>query len=379
MLGSNGDCLYATAVARQIKQDYPDCHLTWAIASLCRSVLVNNSDVDEIWELPIANWLEMERAWYLFEIEAHQLADAGRFDHVFLPQIWPGRFANYDGTVRPSVFRNFGRPMNVPIDVTIELDEQEKAAVDEWFSKSPAADASQVILLEYSSKSGQSFMTIERALELAEAITAERQKAVVIISGHNAATFVNPRIIPADSLSIRQTARLTHHIDLFVGCGSGLTVAATAGAAKPGLPNIQILRRYTSVYASFRHDFGYFRKPTNHFMELTSEDLDHLRTAVLAALVDGFECAKSRYDDPVPLTFDWYFTQIQMMLIELGHYADAMHSLLITADRFGWDPALRRFGRYLIFPFLDDDPRSKLPHRRDEVDRLKAGLDSGSS
>ena len=31
-LYSNGDCLYATAVARQIKQDFPGSHLTWAIA-----------------------------------------------------------------------------------------------------------------------------------------------------------------------------------------------------------------------------------------------------------------------------------------------------------------------------------------------------------
>ena len=378
MLGSNGDCLYATAIARQIKRDFADCHLTWAIGSLCRNVIVNNSDVDEVWEISMANWDEMERAWQLFEIEAHGLLAAGHFDHVFLTQISPARFANYDGTVRPSIFRNFGRPIKVPVDVTIQLDEAEIAAVDDWFVKSPAADASQIVLFECSSKSGQSFMTIEQGLQLAKAIASKRPKVVVIISSHEATALENPRIISAGKLSIRQTARLTHYVDLFVGCGSGLTVAATSGVAKPGLPNIQILRRYTSVYASFRHDFAYFGKPTSQFMELTTEDPEHLGNAVSQVLVDGFEAAKAAYDDPVPLTFDWYIDHIRMMLIDIGRYADAMHSLLVTAERYGWDPALQKFGRYFVLPFLDDDPRARLPHRRAEVEMLKAGIGQGS-
>src|ERR1700733_14182200 len=96
MLGSNGDCLYATAIARQIKKDFPDCHLTWAIGSLSKSVLANNPDVDELWEIPLAAWADQERAWHLIEIEAYELASSGRFDHIFLTQISPGRFANYD-------------------------------------------------------------------------------------------------------------------------------------------------------------------------------------------------------------------------------------------------------------------------------------------
>src|SRR5512138_3038540 len=36
-LEANGDCVYATTVARQIKTDNPDCHLTWAIGSRCRN------------------------------------------------------------------------------------------------------------------------------------------------------------------------------------------------------------------------------------------------------------------------------------------------------------------------------------------------------
>jgi hypothetical protein len=374
MLGSNGDCMYATAIARQIKQDFPGCHITWAVSSLSRSVLANNPDIDTVWEIPLASWNDMDRAWRLFEIDAHSLASSGQFDHVFLTQISPARFANYDGTIRPSIFRNFPRPITVPVDVTINLDAEETAAVSAWFAGSPAADAAEVVLCECSSKSGQSFMNIERALELAEGITAARRKTVVIISTHEPLVTSNPRIISGGSLSIRQTAKLTHHVDLFVGCGAALTVAATSGTAKPGLPNIQVLRRHTSVYASFRHDFAHFGKPTGQFMELTSEDSDHLRAAVLASLGDGFEAAKAAFDDPVPLTFDWYLELISMMLIDWGRYVDAAHSLLVTAQRYGWHPALRRFGRHLVLPFLDDDPRSRLPHRRAEAEQLRAAI-----
>jgi hypothetical protein len=373
-LTSNGDCLYATAIARQIKQNFPGCHLTWAISSLCRNVLVNNPDVDEVWELPMADWSAMRSAWTLFEREAHDLADAGQFDHVFLTQIAPARFANYDGTVRPSIFRNFGSPLTVPIDVTINLKPEERAAVDAWFAGTPAADASQVVLFECSSKSGQSFVTLPGALALAEEITRARRRTAVIVSTHERFECDNPRIVCGDTLSIRQVARLTDHVDLFVGCGSGLTVAATSEAAKPGLPNIQILRRATSVYASFRHDFTHFGKPTAHFMELTSEDPAHLAKALIAALSDDFASAQARYDDPVPLDFEWYLQIIQQNLVDVGRYVEAMQSLLITTDRYGWHPDLRRFGRYFVLPFIKDDPRAALTHRRVEVERFRAGL-----
>ena len=139
--------LAGQAIARQIKHDFPGCQLTWAVSSRCRKVLFNNPDIDTLWEIPLESWSEMDRTWQLFEIEAHSLASSGHFDHVFLTQISPARFANYDGTVRPSLFRNYPRQISVPVDVTINLDAEEKAAVDAWFAASPAADASQVVPL----------------------------------------------------------------------------------------------------------------------------------------------------------------------------------------------------------------------------------------
>ena len=47
-LYSNGDCLYATAVARQIKTDHPGCRLTWVIADFCKDIIAGNPYVDEV-------------------------------------------------------------------------------------------------------------------------------------------------------------------------------------------------------------------------------------------------------------------------------------------------------------------------------------------
>ncbi len=244
--------------------------------------------------MPQSSWSDMEQSWMLFEIEARQLADSGRFDQVFLTQISPARFCNYDGTIRPSIFRNYGPPVTVPVEVTINLSKEEEAQVDSWFQSSPASAASKVaVLCECSSKSGQSFMTVDLALQVAQRVTAAHRNVVVIVSTHEALPIEHPRIISGGALSIRQTARLTEFVDLYVGCGSGLTVAATSSAAKPGLPNIQILKRSTSVYASFRHDFAYFGKPTGHFLELTSEDPEHLSKVVVAALSNGFAAARA--------------------------------------------------------------------------------------
>ena len=52
-LGANGDCLYATILARQLRQDYPKATITWAISDRSASLLTNNPHVDEVWKIPV--------------------------------------------------------------------------------------------------------------------------------------------------------------------------------------------------------------------------------------------------------------------------------------------------------------------------------------
>ena len=53
-LGSNGDCLFVTTIAKQIKEiDYPGCNLTWMIGSNCSHIIENNHFIDDKIIIPI--------------------------------------------------------------------------------------------------------------------------------------------------------------------------------------------------------------------------------------------------------------------------------------------------------------------------------------
>lgn len=375
-LGSNGDCLYATTIARQIKHDFPDCHLTWAISSLCKGVIENNPHVDAVWEIQVPSWSDLDAAWNAFEAEASRELARGRFDHIFLTQICPNRFGNYDGTVRPSIFRNYPRPITVPIETVIQLTDSEKQKVASWVEAKGLTNFEKVVIFECSSKSGQSFMTPALAADIARLVVKSHPDIAFVLSTHEPVTSDLPQVIHGGELSMRETAALTHHADLFVGCGSGLTVVATSGAAKPRLPNIQVLKRSTSVYASFKHDFEYFGKSSAHFLETTQSSPEHLVRTIIAALTDGISHARQQFGEEIPLDFHWYFELIDMMLLQKRQYIEAANSLIVTIERYGRRPDLLRFANALVRPFVELDPCSGYPRGREIIDRLKAVLAS---
>ena len=115
-LGANGDCMYATILARQLRHDNPDAHIVWGVSSQCVGLLKNNPHIDEIWEIPIQGWDQHEMMWRVFEREAVRRYLRREFDEILLSQIWPNNFQNFDGTVRPSILRSLGRPITVPIE-----------------------------------------------------------------------------------------------------------------------------------------------------------------------------------------------------------------------------------------------------------------------
>jgi hypothetical protein len=373
-LGSNGDCLYATTIARQIKHDFPGCHLTWAISSLCRRVILNNPDVDEVWELPVDHWGDMDRQWRAFEAEAWKRVAKGDFDRAFMTQICPNYFHNYDGTIRPSQFRNYPGPITVPVETVIEVTLEERERVEEWVWTHNVDAYAKAVLFECSSKSGQSFMTPALALKIATRVIEQEPDVCFILSTHEPLKAGHPQIVHGGALSLRETAALTHHVDLFVGCGSGVTVVATSGGAKPALPNIQVLEKDTSVFASFKHDFDYFNKPSGHFLEITRNDADRLANAVRVSLMEGLPAAEARFGDRLQLDFTWYFELIDRMLLRERRYIDAAHSLLVTAGRYGWRNDLLGFGQAFILPFLDLDDGRIFPNRRNLIERFQQAL-----
>ncbi len=368
-LGSAGDCLYATILARQIKEDYPSCHLTWAISSQSRQVLECNPHVNEIWEWNTPDWLVHEAAWYALESAVLRIQGGSNpFDKVVLSQIWPNNFRNYDGTIRPSVLRAYDRPITVPIDSVIALSDRELERVEHFVRSNNISSYSHRILFECSSKSGQSFVTPQYCLEITRTLTKRLKDCCFIYSTHEPIRSELPNVFSAHELGVRENAALTHHCSHFVGCGSGLTVAATSGAAKE-LPNIQLLSTRTSVYASFFHDFQYWEKPTERFIEMGDAPASVVADAIYTCCQNGLDVARAAYHRPLPLTFDFYFELIERWLVSRCNYLDALASLCVTGQRYGWDQRLIHYARKRVLPLARYDPLNMDPRTREQAER----------
>jgi hypothetical protein len=378
-LGSNGDCLYATTVARQIKIDYPKCHLTWAISSLARRVIDNNPDVDDVWEIPLTQWEDMSSAWWEFRTEALFRHSRGEFDRIFLTQISPDNFRNYDGTIRPSIFRGYPHPITAPVESIIVLTEEETEKVDGWLRRSNVSHADKIVLFECSSKSGQSFVTPQLAIEAARHARCRDPGLGFILSSHCVIDSGDPLIVSGADLSLRETVRLTHKANLFVGCGSGVTAVATSAAAKPDLPNIQWLDASTSVYGSFCHDFSYFGKKTDHFIEMTTPDPVVIADAIVSSIRDGVETARSRFGENIEIQFSLYRKFIDLFALRKGRYLDAANSLRLTAERYGWTDELLDFAEKFVSPLLRYDLLYRHRHRAAELQAYHDSLAAAQS
>lgn len=354
-LNSNGDCLYATILARQIKADYPECELTWAISSQCRHILIGNPHVDHIWEIQAAALSDREMSWWGFAEAVLRIQTGPEpFDRVILSQIWPANFRNYDGTIRASMLRAYAGTITVPIESVIVLQAHEIQRVERYIDQCGIRRYTHRILFECSSTSGQSYVTPDFAIEVAERICSELADCCFIISTHEPIAPTNPRIFSAREIGMRENAHLTHACTLFVGCGSGLTVVATSTAAKT-LPTIQLLSSRTSMYASFCHDFEFFNKSTERFIEMGDAAAETVVSAIIACCREGLVAARATYHKPLPLIFDFYLELIDQWLVQRGHYFDALESLSVTADRYGWRDELIGFAKERVIPSMHLD------------------------
>ncbi|QBR71729.1 hypothetical protein CU048_11085 [Beijerinckiaceae bacterium] len=372
-LGANGDCLYATILARQLRKDHPGACIVWAISSQCAGLLANNPYVDEVWTIPILGWDHHETMWRVFEREALARYVRREFDHMLLSQIWPNNFRNFDGTVRPSILRSYGRPITVPIENVIDLTQEEIGRVETFVRKHRLKESGPNILFECSSKSGQSFVTPDLAVEVARHLYEILPQARVLFSTHLPMEIEDKHSVFAGPVSLREVAHLTHYCHLFVGAGSGGSVVASSTAAKP-LPMVQLLSASTSVFASFAHDFDYFKIKDRQILELTVEDPGRIAACIAAACTDGISAAIDAYDSRIPVRFEHYFSLITQMLLDRHRYLDAGRSLMVTAARYGWRPELVEFGRNHIVDRMPLDPSWLFSYNRRIRDELQTHL-----
>jgi hypothetical protein len=272
-LVSNGDCLMATTVARQIKQDFPGCHLTWAIARSCKQVLANNPFVDEVWAIEHGPYEDVYGdVWRRTRAESMRRKAAGQFDHVFFTQLYPDNIDNFDGTTRSSIFRSYPGKITVPVAPVLELADAEVERVADFAKRHRLADYGNVVLFESSPASGQSFITPDKAMVISRELLVGRADTAVILSSAKAFHSDNPAVIDGSALSLRENAELSKYCTLLLGCSSGITWLLTTEWAKK-LPTIQLLRPTPGWYAfaSVKYDHQFWGLPHDHVLETDVE------------------------------------------------------------------------------------------------------------
>ena len=345
-LASFGDCLYVTTLAKQIKFDYPDCHLTWAIGSMYSSILKNNPHVDEVWEVPLHSRDEVFQIWDEFQQTAIDKYKKGEFDQIFLTQIChaPENFRTYDGTLRSSIFRFYGKPITVDVSPVIHLSQEEVENVHQFAKIHNLTENTNVILFECSAKSEQSFVTEEFAIKLAIKIADQLPNWKILLSSNIKipTIYQSLNIIDASSLSFRENAELTKYCSLLVGGSSGISWLTTSDWAKKS-PMIQLLRADKSMYASFIYDHQYQGLSVDHIIEIQDSTVEYVLSCILTFANEGFPTARSIYHQQIQLDFTFYWKTIISILYRKKlnkRFRQFFSSLFYTIQRYGLHPNL---------------------------------------
>jgi ADP-heptose:LPS heptosyltransferase len=320
-LYSNGDCLYATAVARQIKKDFPGSHLTWAIASFCKNIIANNPYVDAIMEVDDTPKNDVA-AFRRFRKRVYELRQQDKFSEVFITHNMDTNHAYYDGCIRSSILKAYPFPVTVPVTPVLRLTEKEIENVRQFVLQHKLKRYKQVILFEFAPLSGQLKIIREIAIAIADDIVTAGDTAVILSSGSKV-LHDNEAVIDGSVLSLRETAALTHYCTLLLGCSSGITWISTSDAAKQ-LPMIQLLNAKTTWVNPVSRDFERFNLPVQNVIELLEIDKEKIVNCVKLA-VQNFGEAKNKYNQPVPLHFKTTRSIIYNLLCYLEFKAIARH------------------------------------------------------
>jgi hypothetical protein len=338
-LFANGDCLYATTVARQIRQDHPGCRLTWAIAGYCKNIILNNPDIDEVLvieEITYANWEQHRKDFFR---NVRRMKRDGRFDVIVFTQIVDGNLSYYDQCLRSAIFRCYGKPVTVPVQAVLRLTEEEMDRVREFVAVHRLSDYRQVILFEFSPRSQQANFTAARALAIAKQVTANPSVAAVL-SSQSKNEINDPRIVDGSVLSLRETAWLSNFCTLLVGCSSGVSWSTMSDAGKR-LPMVQVLDPNAYWLNSVVNDHQRFGLPVDHIIEMDDSSPERITQCVVKIVEEGFEEAKPVYHTVMPVQFR-ITRGILVSLLAKGNIRGAVRHIAINVGLFGWRPKLVR-------------------------------------
>lgn len=294
-LTSNGDILYSSVIARQIKEiDHPDSHLTWAVSNRCAKTLHLNPYIDELWEVPINDANDITTTWDKFCKEADQKKKEGFFDIIYFIQLIGDNLQHYNKTIRLSVLEGYPKRITVPLEPVVRLTASEIESVHLFSLEKKLAGYKKVVLFECSPLSGQSLVTPKFALDVLEIVNTQVSDFCFILSSNIAIDSNSDNIIDASKLSFRDNAELSKYCDLLVGCSSGITWLLTADWSKP-LPTIQLLNKKAVWFNSVVKDYEIREKDASHVLEMYEFNAGTAAACIIKALTENFEDTRKKY------------------------------------------------------------------------------------
>ena len=371
-LRANGDCMHATVLARQLRFDHPDASITWAVTPSALGVVRNNTDINDVWVTEPPHGLPIGQEWAWFRAEADRRINNGEFDFGVFSQIWPDNYQNFDGGVRSGILNAYGRPITVPVVNNLTIGEGGRERVENFIRMHRFKQAAPRVLFECSSRSGQSAMTPELAQEVGTLFLRKEPNAAIVFSTDRPMQLSDPRFLPGWELDFAETALLSESCSLFIGCGSGVSVATLMTGTKP-ITTLQVLAKSASVLGSVAHDLAFFQHVNSHITETTTSDPE-----ALCSLMTELGASEALGREPVRIavTFDHLFDPLTVLLLNRGRVLDAVRSIQLTSARYGWKKPLLRFARENVAPNVRLDPGYSTAEGRRNADAFLAQIAS---
>ena len=235
--------------------------------------------------------------------------------------------AYYDGTIRGMILRAYKKPITVPLQLVLELNDREHKRVEGFAVANKLTSFKHVILWEFAPQSGQSVLHFDFVMKLAERIAVLPGTCVILSS---AISFTgSDNIIDASILSIRENAALTHYCSLLIGCSSGITWLSTSTAAKQ-LPMVQLLASDVAFINAPSVDFRRYGFDDAGLIEITNITEENVYGCIKTILEHDFEEAKERYNNMLPLQFNTTRIIVYNMLCYLQFGAILLHWKIMT-------------------------------------------------
>ena len=297
LLNNNGDILYATPIARQIKEhDFPDAHITWIVSQQCSDILKNNKFIDDFEIVDLGNINEIYNGkWPIIENTYKQKYKRGDYDKLFILQPYDYNFLKYKKGIRNMILDSYPIPVKVSLRPIIYLSDREINNVAEFIKKNNIDKFDNRIIFEFAPGSGQSIISAPEAQAIAEQIVEDNSSTCIILASKIALEISNKNIFNAQGLTFKENAELINHCTLLLGCSSGITWLSTSEYCKP-LPTVQFLNSHAPWFNSLKADFEINHFDTSNIIELYDFDRELIIKTVSYALQNKFDKAKKEYD-----------------------------------------------------------------------------------